>query len=101
MISLDHLQKKDPSTAGETYLKPGKVYENGITILEALAASGLRSIRYAKEVGGVQKIVANDMSISAVESIERNAKSNEVSHLVHPNDDFRQSGLLPILTFLR
>lgn len=27
----------------------------GVTILEALAASGLRSIRYAKEIGNVKK----------------------------------------------
>jgi tRNA (guanine26-N2/guanine27-N2)-dimethyltransferase len=55
-------------------------------VLEALSASGLRSIRYAKEVGGLKNIVANDLSSSAVESITSNSKMNEVSHLITPNE---------------
>ncbi|KAG4093089.1 N2,N2-dimethylguanosine tRNA methyltransferase [Neocallimastix lanati (nom. inval.)] len=57
----------------------------GITILEALAASGLRSIRYAKEIGNVKKILSNDMSEEAVDSIKRNVKYNKVEDIVIPN----------------
>ncbi|XP_067208968.1 tRNA (guanine(26)-N(2))-dimethyltransferase [Linepithema humile] len=56
----------------------------GITILEALSATGLRSIRYAKEVEGVRQIVANDISAQAVESIRRNVVHNKVENLVTP-----------------
>lgn len=60
--------------------------EGGVKILEGLAASGLRSIRFAKELTGVARIVANDWSRQAVESIERNAEHNNVRHLVEPHN---------------
>lgn len=53
-----------------------------MTILEALSATGLRSIRYAKEVPGVKKIIANDLSSAAVETIQKNIEHNEVTDLV-------------------
>lgn len=58
-------------------------------VCEALSASGLRSIRYAKELGGYLKsIVANDMSADAVESIRRNCEFNDISEgLIVPNMD--------------
>lgn len=66
--------------------------ENGskkkLKILEALSASGLRSIRYAKELDDdiVDYVVANDLSKEAVESIERNVKFNGLStEKVRPN----------------
>lgn len=55
-------------------------------MLEALSASGLRSIRYAKEVGGLKNIIANDLSSSAVESITTNSKMNQVSHMITPHE---------------
>mmetsp|Transcript_12381 Transcript_12381/g.40751 ORF Transcript_12381/g.40751 Transcript_12381/m.40751 type:complete len:565 (-) Transcript_12381:377-2071(-) len=45
-------------------------------IFEGLAASGLRSIRYANEVEDVACIVANDMDPPAVESMRRNLEYN-------------------------
>ena len=53
--------------------------------MEALAASGLRSIRYAKEIDNVKKILSNDMSEEAVDSIKRNVKYNKVEDIVIPN----------------
>ena len=58
----------------------------GITVLEGLAASGLRSIRFAKELEGVKTIVANDWSRQAVESIERNVKHNNVDDIVQAHN---------------
>ncbi|KAJ2632141.1 RNA methyltransferase tRNA(m5U54)methyltransferase [Coemansia sp. RSA 1290] len=49
------------------------------TLLEALAASGLRSVRYAKEIDGIDHIVANDLLPDAVESIRRNVHFNGLS----------------------
>jgi tRNA (guanine26-N2/guanine27-N2)-dimethyltransferase len=62
----------------------------GITVLEALAATGLRAIRYAKEVKGIGQVIANDMDGDAVESIRRNIEFNSVQDLVTPsNSDAR------------
>lgn len=48
-------------------------------LAEALAASGLRSIRYAKELDEeLSQIIANDMSADAVESIKRNCEFNDI-----------------------
>ena len=58
-----------------------------IKILEALSATGLRAIRYSKEVPNVKTIVANDLLPEAVESIKRNVIYNEVSDKVVPNLD--------------
>lgn len=51
-------------------------------MLEALSATGLRSIRYAKEVPGLRQIVANDISASAVRSITENIRINNVEDIV-------------------
>lgn len=55
-------------------------------MLEALSATGLRSIRYAKEVPGIKKIIANDLSSAAVKSIKENIKLNGVEHLVEASE---------------
>lgn len=58
----------------------------GIKILDALSASGLRSIRYAKELGEsgsiVRSIVANDLSETAVDLIKKNITLNNVEDKV-------------------
>lgn len=48
----------------------------GITILEALSATGLRSVRYFKEIDSVASIIVNDMDAEAVKSIEYNIELN-------------------------
>ncbi|GAA5902388.1 tRNA (guanine26-N2)-dimethyltransferase [Sporobolomyces salmoneus] len=49
------------------------------TLLEALSATGLRAIRYAKEIPLLKHVVANDLSASAVEDIRRNIDYNGLS----------------------
>lgn len=61
------------------------LYQQGMRILEALSATGLRSVRYANEIPGVKEIIANDLSKSAVESIEKNVKHNILEHLITPS----------------
>merc|ERR550519_1567251 len=67
-------------------LEAGDVCEEGITVLEALAASGLRSIRFAKEIKGLKSVVANDWSKQATESIRRNVDHNKVDKIVTPHN---------------
>ncbi|TPX63211.1 hypothetical protein SpCBS45565_g06767 [Spizellomyces sp. 'palustris'] len=56
------------------------------TILEALSATGLRSIRYAKDLEHVETIVANDILSDAVEAIRQNVKHNNVEDIVVANE---------------
>lgn len=58
------------------------IQKSGLRVLEALSATGLRSIRYAKEVPGIKQIIANDLSAAAVKSIKENITLNNVEHLV-------------------
>lgn len=53
-----------------------KRFLSGITVLEALAATGLRSIRYAKEISSASLIIANDMDPDAVKLINENIQLN-------------------------
>ncbi|KAL7290149.1 hypothetical protein TKK_0015863 [Trichogramma kaykai] len=64
---------------------PKIVEKRGLRVLEALSATGLRSIRYAKEVPGIDEIVANDISVSAVEAIKKNVVFNQVDSIVKPH----------------
>ena len=72
---------------------PSSSQPQGLRVLEALAASGLRSIRYALEVPGVESILANDFSMEAYKNICRNIEENGVTHLVSPScKEARYSG---------
>lgn len=50
----------------------------GIKILDALAASGLRSIRYLKEIPNVSHVTINDLSAEATKQAESNCRLNNV-----------------------
>jgi len=58
-----------------------------LSILEALGATGLRSVRFAKEIDAkkVHKIVCNDMCESAVENIGKNVTKHGVGNIVEPS----------------
>ncbi|RLN39469.1 hypothetical protein C2845_PM01G10710 [Panicum miliaceum] len=63
---------KTPSWKVTRELKPP-------VVLEALAASGLRSLRYAREVDGLGKVVALDIDKASIECCKRNVKFNGAS----------------------
>lgn len=60
----------------------GERCEEGLCVLEGLAASGLRSIRFALEVPGLKRVTANDFSAKAADLITRNTHYNNVTHLM-------------------
>ncbi|KAI8620901.1 N2,N2-dimethylguanosine tRNA methyltransferase-domain-containing protein [Chytriomyces sp. MP71] len=74
-------QKLDDSTEALSNPSPPQ-----INVLEALSATGLRAIRYAKECEHVSHIVANDFDAKAAESIKSNAEFNGVLGKVLPNE---------------
>ncbi|ESK97021.1 trna (guanine-n2-)-methyltransferase [Moniliophthora roreri MCA 2997] len=58
-----------------------------VVILEALAATGLRSIRYAKEIPLVKYVLANDLSPAATEAMRRNIELNSLGPVATENGD--------------
>ncbi|EXJ90582.1 hypothetical protein A1O1_03685 [Capronia coronata CBS 617.96] len=70
-------QTTDPATTAKKQLP--------FTILDALSATGLRALRYAKEIPFSTNIVANDLSADSVQNINLNIQHNEVKDKVHSN----------------
>ena len=66
-----HNEKKAKAEAGDA-----PVEYPGLVILEALAASGLRSMRFALEVPKIARVFANDFDTTAAELIAKNAERN-------------------------
>jgi len=54
----------------------GKQHD-GIKVLEALAATGLRSVRYMKEIPSITTLVANDIDKTATDLMTKNFEFNE------------------------
>ncbi|XP_059293841.1 tRNA (guanine(26)-N(2))-dimethyltransferase 1-like isoform X1 [Lycium ferocissimum] len=92
--SIPEEQTKILRGKGREELKPPRV-------LEALSASGLRALRYAREVEGISQVVALDNDKASVEACRRNIKFNgsvacskveshladaRVYMLTHPNE---------------
>ncbi|KAI9139115.1 N2,N2-dimethylguanosine tRNA methyltransferase [Paraphysoderma sedebokerense] len=73
--ALKKKKKEQEKPIGEAHFL---LQHHKFTILEALAATGLRSVRYSKEIEGIKHIIANDLEQDAVKSIERNMKFNNV-----------------------
>lgn len=55
----------------------GKHKFTGINILEALSATGLRSVRYMKEIESLKTLVANDIDPTATDLMRRNFEFNK------------------------
>lgn len=72
---------KKPVPKGEAN---GDPQAPGLHILEAMAASGLRAMRYALEIPGVEKVHANDIDAKAVEAMRKNIAHNGIEDKVEP-----------------
>ncbi len=59
-----------------------KLRGSELTIAEPLAASGVRGIRYAKEVEGVREVLLGDVNPLAVELAKKNVELNGLSSVV-------------------
>ncbi|KAF2544243.1 hypothetical protein F2Q68_00033305 [Brassica cretica] len=93
---------KKPEGVALRGLQPPKVLEVfSIIHCLALSASGLRALRYAREIEGIGQVVALDNDIASVEACQRNIKFNgslaiskveshhtdaRVHMLTHPNE---------------
>ncbi|KAI9699897.1 MAG: RNA methyltransferase tRNA(m5U54)methyltransferase [Bogoriella megaspora] len=88
-IPIARISNNEPHVNGSD-LKSSEVDQNDTTadelkmrgrvrILDALSATGLRALRYAKELTFPCVITANDMSKDATESIKQNVEQNNLS----------------------
>lgn len=79
----------------ESHLLKGKTID-GISLLEPLAASGIRSLRYFKEIPTpINRLIVNDINPEAVQDIIQNFQDNQV------DADIRQSDALDLMYSLR
>ena len=57
---------------------------NSFRVLDALSATGLRALRYAKEIPSVTSVTANDLSPSATASVRLNVQHNQLESKIQP-----------------
>jgi len=57
-----------------------KEFKNKITVCDALSGTGIRGLRYAKEVDGIKEVVLNDKNPLAIKLIRKNIKENKLSN---------------------
>ncbi|ETN42814.1 N2,N2-dimethylguanosine tRNA methyltransferase [Cyphellophora europaea CBS 101466] len=87
-VEVDELEVAQLNADEATAPKPmpgNEQMQTPFTILDALSATGLRALRYAKEIPFATNIIANDLSKDAVQSIEVNIDHNKVSDRVYSN----------------
>lgn len=70
--------------------------KSGITVCEPLSGTGVRAIRYAREVHGVSRVVANDISERAYELAKLNVERNGLNDVVTVYRDDANNVLLRI-----
>jgi tRNA (guanine26-N2/guanine27-N2)-dimethyltransferase len=78
------------STKGET---EDEKNSEGLTILDAFAASGLRSIRYWKEIPNVKHVTINDLDCAATERAMDNIKRNGLDQVLLSDNTHRCYGI--------
>ena len=71
---------RDLSVAALTVYR-GNV-DRDINVCDAFGGTGIRGIRYAKEIDGVEKAFINDLNPIAVEFAEANIKLNDLDRVV-------------------
>ncbi|KAI9102722.1 N2,N2-dimethylguanosine tRNA methyltransferase-domain-containing protein [Phlyctochytrium arcticum] len=83
---VDHFRELSEEELSVIDLNDPKYEDHQIRVLEALSATGLRSIRYAKDLPRISKIFANDLLPEAVRAITENCKHNGVEDIVQGNE---------------
>jgi tRNA (guanine26-N2/guanine27-N2)-dimethyltransferase len=64
-----------------------KEFKKKITVCDALSGTGIRGLRYAKEVFGIKKVILNDKNPLAVKLIRKNIKENKLKNCLATKED--------------
>lgn len=70
------------ATGGTT--QAPKPFRPAFRILDALSATGLRALRYAKELPFATHVTSNDLSPNATESVKMNITHNGLEKIINP-----------------
>jgi len=62
-------------------------FKEKIIVCDALSATGIMGLRYAKEVLGIKKVILNDKNPLAVKLIRKNVKENKLKNCLISNED--------------
>ncbi|KAE8362481.1 S-adenosyl-L-methionine-dependent methyltransferase [Aspergillus caelatus] len=81
--NIDNQTRSSDHLASESHA--GEHTTPSFTILDALSATGLRALRYASEIPFATRVVANDLSPSAIKSMKLNIEYNGLGKLIQPN----------------
>ncbi|KAK8169598.1 S-adenosyl-L-methionine-dependent methyltransferase [Phyllosticta citrichinensis] len=76
---------EQPASEEQNASTNGAAKKPAFRILDALSASGLRALRYAKEIPFATSITGNDLSPDAVRAMKLNVIHNQVEDVVKPN----------------
>ncbi|RDB21077.1 tRNA (guanine(26)-N(2))-dimethyltransferase [Hypsizygus marmoreus] len=87
------VQPGESNPEGSTSTQTTSPQPYKFVLLEALSATGLRSIRYAKEISLVKYVIANDLSPSATAAMKRNVEINELGPVDEPPSTSAESTL--------
>ena len=83
-IMKGHVPDGVPTNTGEEEAVYTRTGQPSFRILDALSATGLRALRYAREIPMATTITANDLSTSATATIKLNAEHNKLSDKINP-----------------
>jgi len=64
-----------------------KDFKKKLNVCDALAATGIRGLRYAKEVSSIKEVILNDKNPIAVKIIKKNIKENRLSKKCKANKE--------------
>lgn len=81
-LSIEASPPNNNSTDATNITSTATVWKPTFTILDALSATGLRALRYAKEIPFVTSVTANDLSDEAIASIKANIQHNKLEHQI-------------------
>lgn len=81
-IPMADVGTEDAEKPGED--KPKAPPQPSFTILDALSATGLRALRYAREIPFTTSVTANDLLEEATKSIQLNVKHNKLEDKIKP-----------------
>ncbi|KAE8157435.1 N2,N2-dimethylguanosine tRNA methyltransferase-domain-containing protein [Aspergillus tamarii] len=93
--NIDNQTRSSDHLASESHA--GENTTPSFTILDALSATGLRALRYASEIPFATRVVANDLSPSAIKSMKLNIEYNGLGKLIQPNTGDARAYMYSIL----
>jgi len=76
---------RDISVAALTVYRKG--VDHNITVCDAFGGTGIRGIRYAKEIEGIENAIVNDLNPLAVELAKENININQLENVIVCKED--------------